>query len=372
MKVRFATRTKKSSWFRPFVFGVAVGCSLTGLMVGISTINTFQTITEVKETVNTANEEDDTIMSEPDTNNGRAMLEFVGRTEKKGASFSCEGVSQQEHVGILKKIGISGLEPFEIEVYRSNDIVSDHILKLGAWDSSKLNLFQNIVRSYSTAKDIPIDQLTFVDIGGNIGWFSLSMAAMGLEVLTFEPMTSNIDMIKRSLCTETNLESGVSGRVTLFPFGLGPKEESCFVISHDINEGDGHTLCGKSESEIKVPSDYSIRGKIITKRLDDVVSSEGKKIVLVKMDVEGYEANVVEGGRSFLLDSKIPYIVTEFVPQWIREKEGNPERMMERFYDAGYKVLKDGNHVPREQALKMQGIHHEGDDVMFELVENTI
>jgi len=297
---------------------------------------------------------------------------------KLAEKIDCDSVHKQQHEMVgkqrnpTKRINLSGLKPFEIEVYRENDAVSNSILSSGGWDQAKLDLFQKTVRSYSIAEDIPIDQLTFVDIGSNIGWFSLSMAAMGLEVLAFEPMPSNIDMIKRSLCTETNIESGISNRVNLFPFGLGPREVSCVIISGNNNKGDGHALCGKSKSEIKVPQDYSIRGTIITKRLDDVVSSKGKNIALVKMDVEGYEANVVEGGRSFLLDSKIPFIVTEFFPDMIRGKKGSPERMMERFYDAGYKVWKNGSHVPRDQAMKMQqDIYHDEQDVVFHLVEST-
>ncbi len=148
-------------------------------------------------------------------------------------------------------------------------------------------------------------------------------------------------MIKRSLCESANVLSGISQRVELFPYALGPKEQSCFIVSDNINEGDGHTLCGDTESDIHVEPNYSVRGKIVTKRLDDIASTEGKNVVLVKMDVEGYESHVVEGGRSFLLDSKIPYIISEFVPEWMTKYGGDPERMINRFYDAGYKVMKN-------------------------------
>jgi FkbM family methyltransferase len=37
--------------------------------------------------------------------------------------------------------------------------------------------------------------VTFVDIGGNIGWFSLNMAALGVKVMAFEPMQKNTEMI---------------------------------------------------------------------------------------------------------------------------------------------------------------------------------
>jgi FkbM family methyltransferase len=195
---------------------------------------------------------------------------------------------------------LNGIQPFSIEIYKNNDIVSKDIKAKGSWDLSKLMLFQKTIGDYSTKEGIPLNELTFVDIGSNIGWFSLSIAAMGLNVMAFEPMSSNIDMMKRSLCMENNIKSGLSQRVQLFTNGLGPKEESCLVFSDSRNEGDGHTLCGKTESEAQIEQGYAIRGKIDVKRLDDIASSEGKKIALLKMDVEGYETHVVEGGRDFL------------------------------------------------------------------------
>jgi len=272
--------------------------------------------------------------------------------------------------GSVAKIdGIKGVEPFHIEVYPENDIVSESILKHGSWDPSKLELFQKIVGDYSSKTGIPLKELTFVDIGSNIGWFTLSMAAAGLDVMAFEPMPSNVGMIKRSVCMGPNIASGVSKRIQLFPYGLGPEEQSCFVISGNINEGDGLILCGEKESDINVPEDYSVRGKIVTKRLDDLASTKGKKIALVKIDVEGFESHVVEGGRDFLLNSKIPFIISEFVPDWIKGRDGgDPERMMNRFYDAGYKVQKKGGHLERKEALVMDQYSLEN-DVIFELVE---
>ena len=278
----------------------------------------------------------------------------------------CSHVQEKENT-LVVDITMQGINPFRIEIYRENDIVSDEIRRYGHWDKAKLDSFQTILRDYSTKSGIPLHDLTFVDIGSNIGWFTLSMASLGVNVMAFEPMTSNNDMIQRSLCMESNVATGLSGRVQLFKNGLGPKEESCFVVSGDINEGDGHTLCGEKESDIHVQPGYSIRGKIVTKRLDDIASTEGKTVVLVKMDVEGFESHVVEGGRDFLLNSNIPYIVSEFVPEWMTKYGGDPERMMKRFYDAGYKVKRNGISLTREEALDMKQ-YGLATDVIFELV----
>lgn len=35
------------------------------------------------------------------------------------------------------------------------------------------------------------DEIYFMDIGANVGWYSINMAVMGYNVIAFEPMTPN-------------------------------------------------------------------------------------------------------------------------------------------------------------------------------------
>ena len=62
---------------------------------------------------------------------------------------------------------------------------------------------------------------------------------------------------------------------------------------------------------------------------------------MVKMDVEGYEHNVLRGGMQVLLSSRIPYIMTEFSRNMMPAKGGNCLEFLKSFYDAGYTAKKD-------------------------------
>jgi hypothetical protein len=85
------------------------------------------------------------------------------------------------------------------------------------------------------------------------------------------------------------------------------------------------------------------------KRLDDVLTSEkvkSMKIIAAKLDCEGFEGNVLEGGMNVLLDGGILNILSEYQPTWIKEKGsgngGDPDLYLRRFKDAGYRVEKMG------------------------------
>lgn len=88
---------------------------------------------------------------------------------------------------------------------------------------------------------------------------------------------------------------GISSRIKLYPHGLGVKGQICIIYSGNINEGDGHVKCVEKESDLDMPSDYSMRGRIPVHRLDDVLDTTGLTIVAAKVDIEGYETNVLEG-----------------------------------------------------------------------------
>ena len=238
--------------------------------------------------------------------------------------------------GKKKVIRQNNGKSFALKVYEKNDIVSKDIMGLGGWELDKVDAFNQYFIDYSEKHGVPLSDLTFVDIGANIGWFTLSMAALGVNVIAFEPMKENIDFIKESMCLPENLDSGLSNRITLFAHGLGVRDEKCIIYSHNINVGDGHVKCVQDESELNMPHDYSIRGYIPVHRLDDVVNTHGKNIVVVKMDTEGYEGNVLEGGNKFFLEGRIDVIATEFVPGWIKSKGGDPVKFMKKFSEAGY------------------------------------
>jgi FkbM family methyltransferase len=243
---------------------------------------------------------------------------------------------------------------FSIEIYQgAKDIVCTAI-RGGGWELNKVRELNNYFINYSKKHNVPLSDLTFIDIGANVGWFSLSLAALGVKVLAFEPMQENIELIRKSLKLPDNIASGVSDRIKLHPHGLGVKNEVCIIFSRNTNVGDGHVKCVENEADLKIPNDYKIRGRIPVHRLDDVVNIDDKdlRIVAIKMDTEGYEGNVLEGGTKVLLKGGADAIVTEFVGDWIIDKGGDPVEFMKKMGSAGYHVKEGGQFLTAEEMVE--------------------
>lgn len=131
---------------------------------------------------------------------------------------------------------------------------------------------------------------TVLDIGGNIGHHALWFAAHGCTVNTFEPNAALWPEIERKSAVP-----GLSGSITLHRTAMGAADEKrSFMSPAGVNQGTGsfeqqpYNWGGEQvEVTISAASDY----------LDaqGVVGAD-----LIKIDVEGFEKDVIGGLRRFL------------------------------------------------------------------------
>ena len=67
-----------------------------------------------------------------------------------------------------------------------------------------------------------------------------------------------------------------------------------------------------------------------------------KSVVLIKIDVEGNEFRVIEGGKELISKYHVPFIVLEFTPIYLKELGSDPVKFIQFFIDNGYKISIDG------------------------------
>ena len=135
----------------------------------------------------------------------------------------------------------------------------------------------------------------FVDVGTHVGYYTVRMAKQYFHVHSFEPNPMNLEKLKR------NLELNKISNVTVHPYALG-----------DRNEMRPLYLAGASSS-LHPPSvdPYNIHkslGKQVVvqvRRMDDVLD----RADVVKIDVEGWEACVLEGMRNIIEKHKPALII---------------------------------------------------------------
>jgi len=213
---------------------------------------------------------------------------------------------------------------FNMAVYTAGDIVSDTICNTGSWEVGEAD-----VKALGTPGHA-------LDIGANVGYYSLVLALWGWKVSAFEPLAANNALIEASLCANPAFKH----RITLNKFGLGSKNDHCILVSGVSNIGDGWTRCGADAAKfVDGQGGYQTRGTMEIRRLDDVLVQQGvQKINFVKMDVEGFECQVMAGGQSLLTKFR-PRIIQSEV--WNKMQGCRPEDYLGSFKKASYTVASD-------------------------------
>lgn len=142
---------------------------------------------------------------------------------------------------------------------------------------------------------------TVLDIGANIGVTTVAMASFvgtGGHVHSFEPNPVLQDMLRRVIARNQ------FGNVTLHPMALGSADGELELRVPKANFGMG-SLVRHANPDDAVHS-------VPVRRLTDVIAEEGiKSIRLIKIDVEGFEADVFSGAGEVLSQTKPQAILFE-------------------------------------------------------------
>jgi FkbM family methyltransferase len=140
---------------------------------------------------------------------------------------------------------------------------------------------------YDLHKFLKEDFVVF-DIGANIGVFTCFAANLVKKgkVFAFEPVSMVFDILKKNAENYQNIEA--------FQLGFGSREETKEILIRTWNPG----YSTIEDSAIQRPKEsFDIKENIKISKLDNIVNKLNlEKINFIKIDVEGYEIEVLKGG----------------------------------------------------------------------------
>lgn len=220
---------------------------------------------------------------------------------------------------------------FTMFCYQQQDQLSAQIIENGSWESGDSLMLLEVMKKACNKLNISREDAIFLDIGANIGWYSLLLAAAGHQIISFEPMQANEQLFRRSICSNPDIQQ----RLTYYTDLLSDAPHSnCTMYSHNSNLGDGIVSCDNS---LVLPENYTVRtAGIEMTTLDIALSQLTQPILMLKMDVEGHEGHIFRGAMHKIFESKVPYVMFEFNYKWISDSEGYPYQLLSSLVEAGY------------------------------------
>ena len=167
--------------------------------------------------------------------------------------------------------------------------------------------------------------MTFVDVGANVGYYTLlasSCVGPKGKVFAVEPSPYAYTRLCRTVA-----DNGLTNVVTLqAALGSAAGEGLLYPPPFDI------------QSQSMVPGDNGGVGETVrVKTLDECLDEWGSdRVDLLKMDVEGYEPQVLAGAQAALRSGKIRAMLCEFNDVWLRRAGGSAEDLYHLIESAGF------------------------------------
>lgn len=175
---------------------------------------------------------------------------------------------------------------------RLRDILNYFRLDLARYPSSDLRRRMMLFDFYK------IDKV--LDVGANIGQYARTLRKIGYtgEIISFEPVSN--------LFLQLQNRAKRDGKWRVYNYGLGDKSElkSIYLSQNTYSS----SLLSQTDElvELAPESKYIGSEKITLKKLDDIFKdlTEPGENVFLKMDVQGYEKNILKGANDSLQELK--------------------------------------------------------------------
>lgn len=192
-----------------------------------------------------------------------------------------------------------------------DDVMRPATKNSGIWEPAETRVLESLVRP----------GCRFLDVGAHVGYFSMvaHASAPGVVVDAVEPSPSTASLLRLNL-----FANRINGRV--WELGLGDKRDTLGFTEADHNPGDG-----------RVHSDMAVANVVVPVLTADELFPDSSFHV-VKIDVQGFEDEVLEGMQGVIRRSKELKILVEFFPGAIADRGRRPIDTLRSYEAMGLRV----------------------------------
>lgn len=170
-----------------------------------------------------------------------------------------------------------------------------------------------------------------IDVGANVGLFSLFAASLGHRVLAIEPDALNFALLQQNIRLN---QSAVGDRVSSLPLAL----HSEFKISTlNLSSTEWGGALSSFDNEVDFKGDRFtpvLRQGVLGMRLDDLTTRLQFEPTHLKIDVDGNEGEVLDGALKVLLSSALKSILIE-----LDERRSDYMRSCQAIESAGFTLV---------------------------------
>jgi len=197
----------------------------------------------------------------------------------------------------------------------------------------------------------------FLDVGANMGYYSLALGLLNpkIAIESFEPQPEIFALLTRNIALN-KLDNQIVGHNC----GLGPRDEN-FEIHVPRFTGSGGGSFADQHPEEENPKRFFVPVKCL-----DTLLAPNFAVDLIKIDIEGFEYEMLKGSREILMKYK-PTLVIELLRKWMKTFGHHPQDVIEFLTPLGYEAFSIGSN----QLSRIVEIDETTTETNFIFVHNT-
>ncbi len=172
----------------------------------------------------------------------------------------------------------------------------------------------------STAQDKA--QILYVDVGSNFGWYSMLLARLAPQatIVAIEPGRENYELLRQ------NIRRNRFANIVAINQGAGARSMQSALFVHEQDNPGAHSI--RQTGRLGDGEPVSIEP------LDHLLQAYPGRIGLLKIDVEGYEMDVLLGAAQTL--ARTDRILLEYSPDFLAECGHEPMDLLNTLQRAGF------------------------------------
>jgi FkbM family methyltransferase len=196
----------------------------------------------------------------------------------------------------------------------SDDVMRPIIAETGTWEKEEGALLRSLARP----------GIRFLDIGANVGYFTLLMAQEqpSAQIVAVEPHPMTVQLLRMNLW-----EAAVVAEVHSAALTAG--DLSIVLETPASNLGDTRSVVPTLGQRASMIAGGVTGDRLFGDRVFD----------LIKLDVQGFEPDVLKGLQGVIGRSPGLVVVSEFWPGVLRSTGLNPVRVLESYQRMGFDIV---------------------------------
>ena len=242
---------------------------------------------------------------------------------------------------MLFNISLNGTN-FEMFIFKNNDYMSEQIqLKKYYEKDGTLNML-NALQYYADKHDYENDDIMIIDMGANIGWYTIFFGLFKYSVLAFEPYPENYYILNKNYCRNNRDFFGPESTITIVNHALYTKETRCGYYQDVKSSRKDMVLCEFSKED-NFGIDYIRMSLINSTRLKDFIPLiNNKRITLLRLDLEFEGEKAIKSGKELITLYHVPYVFIAFNKKMFNIYETKAEDFLKFFVNNGYQMSLKG------------------------------